>query len=51
MKTPEALEDSSVTIALEITPFQGRRGWQLQESGLQPSPPRAGRAKQFWLLH
>lgn len=29
MKTPDALEDSSVTIALGITPFWGRGGWQL----------------------
>lgn len=37
MKIQEALEDSCVTIALGITPFWGRRGWQLQGSNLQPS--------------
>lgn len=43
MKTSEALEDSSVITALGITPFQGRRGWQLEELSLQPSS-RDGKA-------
>lgn len=47
MKTPEALGDSSVIIALGIIPFQGRRGWHYRNQVSSPLLHEQGRQSNF----